>query len=243
MSQAEILLKELNENNKTLKSDLELSKKKVKESVGELKHVQEMFSKYRQEFSDEIIQNKVNEVETKMRSQAEGVKKMAEELVKVEEAKKTLESKLVTRADLLKTAKKEIHNLKETLENEKYKAEEVGKTIEIMRNNIERLENEKLQKDSLEKEFNSLQKQLEEEKNLQKTLQEKVDNLEKSKKLTEDRCASAEKVLKALSAESFQENKENNQSKHNMSKHEVETALQMSRPGSRRQGLSSLDNK
>ena len=242
LSQAEILLKELNENNKTLKSDLELSKKKVKESVGELKHVQEMFSKYRQEFSDEIIQNKVNEVETKMRSQAEGVKKMAEELVKVDEAKKTLESKLVTRADLLKTAKKEIHNLKETLENEKYKAEEVGKTIEIMRNNIERLENEKLQKDSLEKEFNSLQKQLEEEKNLQKTLQEKVDKLEKSKKLTEDRCASAEKVLKALSAESFQENKENKQSKHNMSKHEVETALQMSRPGSRRQGLSSLDN-
>merc|ERR1712048_1113958 len=146
-------------------------------------------------------------------------------------------------ADLLKTAKKEIHNLKETLENEKYKAEEVGKTIEIMRNNIERLENEKLQKDSLEKEFNSLQKQLEEEKNLQKTLQEKVDKLEKSKKLTEDRCASAEKVLKALSAESFQENKENQQSKHNMSKHEVETALQMSRPGSRRQGLSSLSSQ
>merc|ERR1719420_628042 len=155
----------------------------------------------------------MNEVETKMRSQAEGVKKMAEELLKVDEAKKTLESKLVTRADLLKTAKKEIHNLKETLENEKYKAEEVGKTIEIMRNNIERLENEKLQKDSLEKEFNSLQKHLEEEKNLQKTLQEKVDKLEKSKKLTEDRCASAEKVLKALSAESFQENKENKESK------------------------------
>ena len=112
----------------------------------------------------------------------------------------------------------------------------------MMRNNIERLENEKLIKDSLEEEFNSLQKQLQQEKEIQKTLKEEVGKLEKSKKLTEDRCASAEKVLKTLSAESFQENKENNGSKLNMSKHEVEAALQMSRPGSRRQGLSSLDN-
>ena len=244
LSQAEVLLKELNASNKTLKTELEQCQAMYKQSCEELRVVKENFDKYQQEFSDEIIQNKVNEVETKMKTQAEGVKKMAEELVRMDETKKTLESKLLTRSDLLKTAEKEIRILKDSLESEKFKAEDLGKTIENMRNNIEKLETEKLRKDSLEKEFNSLQRQLLKERDAQKSLSDKIDQLEKSKKLTEERCLSAEKVLKTLSAESFTEDKENtNLSKLSSSKHELEAALHNSRPASRlRQGLASIDN-
>merc|ERR1711892_918503 len=71
-------------------------------------------------------------------------------------------------------------------------------------------------------------------------LRKGVHKLEKSKKLTEDRCHSAEKVLKTLSADSFSLDKENQKS--NLSKLELETVLLHSRPSSRRQGLSSLDH-
>merc|ERR1712130_134973 len=56
-------------------------------------------------------------------------------------------------------------------------------------------------------------------------LNEKIEKLKISTKLTEDRCNSAEK-----------ENQ-----KSNLSKLEMEAVLQHSRPASRRQGLSSVD--
>merc|ERR1719250_35394 len=72
-----------------------------------------------------------------------------------------------------------------------------------------------------------------------KSLNERIDKLEKSKKLTEERCHSAEEVLKSLSADSFYTDKEN--LKSNLSKLEMETVLQHSRPSSRRRGLSPID--
>ena len=227
LSQAEGLLKELNDCNKGLKTELE----KVKED----------YCQYKMEYNDEVIQNRVNEVEFKMQSHSEGMKRMADELLKVEQERRTLESKLLSRSDLLKTAEREIQSVKDSFEKEKYKTEELGKTIEIMRNNIEKLENEKLRKDSLEKEFNLIQKRLTTEIESHKSLHEKMEKLEKSKKQAEEKLTSAEKVLKALSTDSFQENKEND-SKYNLSKHELETVLHNSRPPSRRQGLSNIDS-
>ena len=43
--------------------------------------VSSTFSEYKKTYNEEIIQNRVNEVETKMRPHAEGVKKLAEELL------------------------------------------------------------------------------------------------------------------------------------------------------------------
>merc|ERR1712183_373024 len=131
-------------------------------------------------------------------------------------------------------------NLTESVEKEKNMSAELGKTIENLRNNVQKLETEKMLKESLEIEFKNLKKTLELEKELQKGLNDKIGKLEKSKKLTEDRCLSAEKVLKTISADSFSVDKENQKS--NLSKLEMETALLHSRPSSRRQGLSSLDH-
>ena len=242
LSTAELLLKELNEDNKVLKEDTAQLSVRNTELTTELKQLKESFNNYRQEFSDEIIQNKVNEVETKMKVQGEGMRKLAEELLRVEAERKHLESRLETREDLLKTAEKEIGILKESVSGEKYKTEELGKTLENMRRNISKLEEEKIIKESLEVEFVKIQKQL-------MLLKEKLRQVESSKKLSDERCASAEKVLKTLTSESFNENKENCETVgggYNLSKHELETVLQHSRPSSRRQagslGLSSLDN-
>ena len=125
------------------------------------------------------------------------------------------------------------------LESEKSRSDELGKTLENMRHNIEKLETEKLRKDALVEEYTALKKQLDHEQDTHRGLEMKIVQLEKSKKLTEERCASAEKVLQTLTADSYHENKENND-KFSLSKQEIETALQ--RPASRRQGLSSLDN-
>ena len=226
MSQAETLLKELNDSNKNLKQDL--------------KQVTAQFDKYKQDYSDEVIQNIKNEIETKAKSQSDATKKMADELRALREGIKSVESKLQTKTDLLKTAEKEIRLHKDATGIEKSKTEELGKTIENMRKNIEILSTEKMRKESLEEEFTHIQKQLSAERDIKKKLEQKMDKLEKSKKLTEERCLSAEKVLKALSTDSFNENKEN--SVLSSSKQEVETALLHSRPSSRRQGLAPLDS-
>ena len=226
LSQAEILLKELNDRNKDLKLDF--------------KQVTAQFDKYKQEYSDEVIQNIKNEIETKAKSQSEASKKMTEELKVLNEGKKTVESKLLTKTDLLKTAEKEIRALKDATGAERFKTEELGKTIETMRKNMELLASDKLRTESLEEEFNVLKEQLKVEQEMKTSLELKIEELEKSKKFIEERCLSAEKVLKALSADSFHENKEN--SGLNSSKQEVETALLHSRPSSRRQGLAPLDS-
>jgi len=215
------------------------------EITTELKQLKTSFASYRQQFSDEIIQNKVNEVETKMKIQANGMKKLAEELLRVEADRKFLENRLESREDLQRTAEKEIGILRETLGEEKSRSVELGKTLENMHKNIANLEEEKLIKDSLEIEFANIKQKLIQEKEGQATLKVKLTQVENSKKVAEERCASAEKILKTLTAESFYENKENREGLdvgYNLSKHELETALQHSRPGSRRQGLASLDN-
>ena len=245
LSIAETLLKELNENNKSQMEEMIQLKDKNNEISSELKQLESSFDSYRQQFSDEIIQNKVNEVETKMKLQANGMKKLAEELLRVEADRKLLENRLETREDLQRTAEKEIGVLRETLSEEKSRSVELGKTLENMHKNIAKLEEEKIIKDSLEIEFANIKQQLIREKEEQASLKVKVAHVENSKKVAEERCASVEKVLKTLTTDSFYENKENREaaeSGYNLSKHELETALQHSRPGSRRQGLTSLDN-
>ena len=104
LATAETLLKELTESKKEakkvalrLKKDLD----NVNSTFGEYKRayneenfqeiienrtkkLREDFEEYKRCFNEEIMENKVNEVETKMRGQAEGMKKLAEELLKIE---------------------------------------------------------------------------------------------------------------------------------------------------------------
>jgi len=247
LSIAERLLTELNDSKKEMKKQLESVSSELSESKMEMQAVKGSFEKYKREYNDEITQNKVNEIETKMKNQAEGIKKFAEEILKIEQKskmveneKKKLEEELKIRLGAQKASEKQIQNLTETVEKEKNMSAELGKTIENLRNNVQKLETEKMLKESLEIEFKNLKKTLELEKELQKGLNDKIGKLEKSKKLTEDRCLSAEKVLKTISADSFSVDKENQKS--NLSKLEMETALLHSRPSSRRQGLSSLDH-
>jgi len=247
LSEAEGLLKELNISKKELKKRLESVSSELNEKKLETKSVKELFENYKKDYNDEITQNKVNEIETKMKNQAEGMKKFAEEIIKIdqksklaESEKKKLEQELKTREGTIKAAENKVDNLTESLNKEKYNSDELGKTIENLRNNVQKLETEKMLKESLEIEFKSLQKTLVAEQEVKRSLNDKIDKLEKSKKLTEDRCHSAEKVLKTLSADSFSVDKENQKS--NLSKLELETVLLHSRPTSRRQGLSSLDH-
>merc|ERR1719150_1570319 len=143
LSIAETLLKELNENNKLQMEGMIQLKDKNNEISSELKQLESSFDSYRQQFSDEIIQNEVNEVETKMKLQANGMKKLAEELLRVEADRKLLENRLETREDLQRTAEKEIGGLRETLSEEKSRSVELGKTLENMHKNIAKLEEEK----------------------------------------------------------------------------------------------------
>jgi len=226
---------------------LETLSSELKEKKLETKSVKNLFEQYKKDHNDEITQNKVNEIETKMKNQAEAIKKFAEEIIKIDQKSKIVESEknqleleLKERETRMKTAERKIHNLTGSLDKEKYNSDELGKTIEHLRKGVHKLETEKMLKESLEIEFRSLQQTLLAEKESTKCLNEKVDKLEKSKKLTEDRCHSAEKVLKTLSADSFSLDKENQKS--NLSKLELETVLLHSRPSSRRQGLSSLDH-
>jgi len=247
LSIAETLLTELNDSKKEIKKHVEKLSLELKENQVKMQSIKDSFHKYKKEYNDEITQNKVNEIETKMKSQAEGMRKFAEEILNIEQKlrmseneKKKLEMELSNRLGTNKTFEKQIKNLTETVDNEKYKNGELGKTIENLRNIVQKLEPEKLLKESLEIEFKDLQKTLVYEKEVQKNLSEKIDKLEKSKKLTEDRCISAEKVLKTISADSFSVDKENQKS--NLSRQEMEAVLLHSRPTSRRQGLSSLDH-
>merc|ERR1719369_543159 len=239
LDEAETLLKELNERKKDLKKNLGSVVEELGEKKNELQQLKNLHEEYKKNHNDEITQNKVNEIENRMKDQADAMKKIAEELVKVEGEKKVLEAKLKENQSIMKTAEKKIKNMTDCLEQEKYNGNELGKTIDHLRKSVHKLETEKMLKESLEVEFKNLQVAHQTEKEITKSLNERIDNLEKSKKLTEDRCHSAEEVLKTLSADSFAIDKENQKS--NLSKLELETVLQHSRPASRRRGLSSVD--
>jgi len=239
LDEAETLLKELNERKKELKKNLESVVGELGEKKNELQQLKNVHEKYMREHNDEITQNTVNEVETKMKNQADAMRKFAEEIVTVKGEKKVLEAKLKEDEIIMKTAEKKIKKMTECLEQEKYNGNELGKTIDHLRKSVQKLETEKLLKESLEIEFKNLQLTLQTEQEMTKSLNEKIDKLEKSKKLTEERCHSAEEVLKSLSADSFYTDKENQKS--SLSKLEMETVLQHSRPSSRRRGLSPID--
>jgi len=239
LDEAETLLKELNERKKDLKKNLGCVRDELGEKKNELQQLKNLYEEYKRNHNDEITQNKVNEIEIKMKNQADAMKKFAEEIIKVEGEKKVLEAKQKENQSIMKTAEKKIKNMTDCLEQEKYNGNELGKTIDHLRKSVHKLETEKMLKESLEIEFKNLQEAHQCEKEITKNLNERIDKLEKSKKLTEDRCHSAEEVLKTLSADSFAIDKENQKS--NLSKLELETVLQHSRPASRRRGLSSVD--
>ena len=112
LATAETLLKELNESKKEvkkvavkLKKDLEqvnsifteyknaYNEENLQEIIeNRTKKLKEDFEHYKRCFNEEITENRVNEVETRMRGQAEGMKKLAEELLKIEANARRVES-------------------------------------------------------------------------------------------------------------------------------------------------------
>eukprot|EP00091_Calanus_sinicus_P014197 TRINITY_DN31615_c0_g1_i1.p1 TRINITY_DN31615_c0_g1~~TRINITY_DN31615_c0_g1_i1.p1 ORF type:complete len:316 (+),score=123.61 TRINITY_DN31615_c0_g1_i1:153-1100(+) len=151
LSEAEGLLKELNASKKELKKRLESVSSELNEKKLETKSVKELFENYQKDYNDEITQNKVNEIETKMKNQAEGMKKFAEEIIKIdqksklaESEKKKLEQELMTMESTIKAAENKFDKLTESLNKEKYNSDELGKTIENLRNNVQKLETEKI---------------------------------------------------------------------------------------------------
>merc|ERR1712142_851033 len=212
LDEAEGLLKELNERKRELKTRLEEVLQELSVKKLEAQKIKDLHENYKREHNDEITQNKVNELETKMQGQADAMKKFAEEMVRIESEKKELELELREYQSLMITTENKMKNMTESLEKEKYNGNELGKTIEHLRKSVHKLETEKMLKESLEIEFKNLQEALKSEKELTKNLNEKIEKLKISTKLTEDRCNSAEKVLKTLSAESFSAEKENQNS-------------------------------
>jgi len=241
--EAEELLKELNSVKKELKSRLDSLAVHFSNKDGELKILRKEFDKYKKEHNDEITQNKVNELENKMKCQSSGMKKLTEEILKLDtQLKLSIDQKNKLEQEKLEILKQEDSKLKKLttdLNEEKYNNNELGMTIENLRKNVQKLETEKMLKESLEIEYKQLQGELLAEKEIQKKLNIHIKGLERSKKVTEERCLSAEKVLKTISEENLSINKENQ--KINLSKQEIEAVLQHSRPSSRRQALSSVD--
>ena len=239
---AESLIKELNSAKQGMKKDLEIVYQKLNERTVELSTVTNLFDTYRKDYNDEIIQNKTNEVENKIKSQADGLNRLSEQLLIIdqkasglEQEKQDLLSKLQTKSQLVLSSGQQVQKLSSSLDDEKFKNDELGKTIENMRNNIRKLETEKLIKDSLEIEFDSLKKELAAEKSAQKVLNEKIVVLKTSKRSAEERCISAEKVLRSLTELENPGGKENTRAGRG-SRLEVEAALQTSR----RPSLSSV---
>merc|ERR1711936_757200 len=196
------------------------------------------------------MENRVNEVETRMRGQAEGMKKLAEELLKIESnARKVEAEKAQLEADC-RNYEKEVGNVSSTLKEESYKASQLGKTVENLRENQKRLETEMLMKQSLEKELTRVQEQLTKEKvkvgemeNDVVSKEEKVKALERNIERLEKRRQSSDKVFAALAKEGEKENFATLNG-GDLSRQELEAALITSRPGSRLDaGSSSIQSR
>merc|ERR1712223_1460492 len=189
----------------------------------------EDFEEYKRCFNEEIMENKVNEVETKMRGQAEGMKKLAEELLKIEtNARKVEAEKAQLEADC-RNYEKEVGNVFSTLKEESYKASQLGKTVENLRANQKRLEKEltRVQKALAKEEGKAaeLEKEVKSKEETVKLLQRNINHLEK-------RRESSDRVFGALAQEGDKENFTASGT-GDLSRQELEAALVTSRPGSR----------
>merc|ERR1719220_3322633 len=180
LATAEKLLKELNESKKEvkkvavkLKKDLEqvnsifteyknaYNEENLQEIIeNRTKKLKEDFEHYKRCFNEEIIENRVNEVETRMRGQAEGMKKLAEELLKIESNARRVEAEKAQLEDDCRAYEKEVGIVSATLKEESYKASQLGKTVDNLRANQKRLETEVMMKQSLEVELGRVQGQL-----------------------------------------------------------------------------------
>merc|ERR1719341_3034092 len=266
LATAETLLKELNESKKEakklavrLKKDLEqvngtfaeYKKAYNEENLQEIienrsKKLKEDFEQYKRHFNEEIMENRVNEVETRMKGQAEGMKKLAEELLKIESNARRVEAEKTQLEDDCRAYEKEVGIVSATLKEESYKASQLGKTVENLRANQKRLENEMVIKQSLEVELTRVQGQLtkEESKVVQmekevKDREDKVKLLEKKIERLEKRRQSSDKVFAALAKEGEKENFAALNG-GDLSRQELEAALVTSRPGSRVDAGSSF---
>merc|ERR1719341_3232237 len=266
LATAETLLKELNESKKEakklavrLKKDLEqvngtfteYKKAYNEENLQEIidnrtKKLKEAFDQYKRRFNEEIMENRVNEVETRMRGQAEGMKKLAEELLKIESNARRVEAEKAQLEDDCRAYEKEVGIVSTTLKEESYKASQLGKTVENLKANQKRLETEMVMKQSLEAELTRVQGQLTKEEGkvvqMEKEVrdrEEKVKLLEKKIERLEKRRQSSDKVFAALAKEG---DKENFAALNggDLSRQELEAALITSRPGSRVDAGSSF---
>ena len=163
-------------------------------------------------YNEEIIQNRVNEVETKMRAQAEGVKKFAEELLKIEQkCRKTEARKKELEGDCQKYEQK-ILAVSGALREESLKAGELHRTVEPLQGKVARLEQEGLMRKGVEQEFEAVSRRLAQEQ-------------EPGQKI---------KVLERVLSQLSGQEKENRREEGGLSRQELEAALLASRPTSRR---------
>merc|ERR1719341_2890355 len=266
LATAETLLKELNESKKEakklavrLKKDLEqvngtfteYKKAYNEESLQEIidnrtKKLKEDFDQYKRRFNEEIMENRVNEVETRMRGQAEGMKKLAEELLKIESNARRVEAEKAQLEDDCRAYEKEVGIVSTTLKEESYKASQLGKTVDNLRANQKRLETEVMMKQSLEVELGRVQGQLTKEEGrvvqMEKEVKDREDKvklLEKKIERLEKRRQSSDKVFAALAKEGEKENFVTLNG-GDLSRQELEAALVTSRPGSRLDAGSSF---
>ena len=186
--------------------------------------VSSTFSEYKKTYNEEIIQNRVNEVETKMGAQAEGVKKFAEELLKIEQkCRKVEDRKKELEGDCQKYEQK-ILAVSGALREESLKAGELHRTVEHLQGKVVRLEQEGLMMKGVEQEFEAVPRRLAQEQELGQGLGQKIEVLER--------------VLSQLCGQE----KENRREEGGLSRQELEAALLASRPTScrRRRNHRSL---
>merc|ERR1719361_2067579 len=205
LATAEMLLKELNESNKEvkkvavkLKKDLEqvnsifteykqaYNEENLQEIIeNRSKKLKEDFEQYKRHFNEEITENRGNEVETRMRGQAEGMKKLAEELLKIEANARRVESEKAQLEADCRAYEKEVGIVSATLKEESYKASQLGKTVDNLRTNQKRLETEMMMKQSLEVELLRVQGQLTKEEGRVVQMEKEVKEREEKVKALE----------------------------------------------------------
>ena len=128
--------------------------------------VSSTFSEYKKTYNEEIIQNRVNEVETKMRAQAEGVKKFAEELLKIEQKCRKVEARKKELEGDCQKYEQKILAVSGALREESLKAGELHRTVEPLQGKVARLEQEGLMRKGVEQEFEAVSRRLAQEQGL-----------------------------------------------------------------------------
>ena len=174
--------------------------------------VSSTFSEYKKTYNEEIIQNRVIEVETKMRDQAEGVKKFAEELLKIEQKCRKVEARKKELEGDCQKYEQKILAVSGALREESLKAGELHRTVEHLQGNVVRLEQEGLMMKGVEQEFEAVPRRLAQEQELGQGLGQKIEVLER--------------VLSQLSGQE----KENRREEGGLSRQELEAGLTPPQP-------------